>query len=363
MLGKDIARHIRLRKDFGPMKFFSLLLIPFSLIWADQITFKNGDRITGAIVKKDKNNLTVKGAVTGLITVPWDQIVSIQSDAKLNVVLKDKTVQSTLATSGDKVDLKEQNQSVAFAEIVTIRNGDEEAAYERLLHPGFGQLWSGSATVGFAGTSGNSETSTFTTAVAAARATNSDKTSVYFNAVKASATANGTSSDTAEAVRGGWAYSRNFTPRAFATVNNDYEYDRFQDLDLRFSAGGGLGYSVWKQTRGRFDLVGGFAYEHDAFSATSTLAATTRSLANGYYGDDFTYKLSGATSLTQSFRMFDDLSASQKRVNFDLAFNTKIKKWLTWTLGVSDRYLSDPVPGRKTNDLLYTTGLGITFAH
>ena len=36
--------------------------------------------------------------------------------------------------------------------------------------------------------------------------------------------------------------------------------------------------------------------------------------------------------------------------------------WLTWNLSLSDRYLSNPVPGRKTNDFLYTTGLGIAFA-
>ncbi|MGA1998038.1 MAG: DUF481 domain-containing protein, partial [Bryobacteraceae bacterium] len=286
------------------MKFLSLLLVPFCLIWADQITLKNGDRITGSIVKKDKNNLTVKGAATGPITVPWDQIVSIQSDAKLNVVLRDKTLQSTLATSDGKVDLKEQNQSVAFTDIVTIRNGDEEAAYEKMLHPGFGQLWAGTATVGLAGTSGNSDTSTFTTAVTATRATNSDKTMVYFNAVKASATVNGTNSDTAQAVSGGWAYSRNFTPRAFVLVNNDYQNDKFQDLDLRFSAGGGLGYSVWKKDRGRLDLVGGIAYEHDSFGEVTTTTspaeiitpASTRSLANAFWGDDFTYKLSGASS-------------------------------------------------------------------
>jgi hypothetical protein len=29
---------------------------------------------------------------------------------------------------------------------------------------------------------------------------------------------------------------------------------------------------------------------------------------------------------------------------------------------VSDRYLSNVVPGRKSNDLLYSTGLGFTFA-
>jgi hypothetical protein len=29
---------------------------------------------------------------------------------------------------------------------------------------------------------------------------------------------------------------------------------------------------------------------------------------------------------------------------------------------VSDRLLSDPAPGRKKNDLLFTTGLRLTFA-
>jgi hypothetical protein len=30
---------------------------------------------------------------------------------------------------------------------------------------------------------------------------------------------------------------------------------------------------------------------------------------------------------------------------------------------VSDRFLSNPVPGRQRNDLLYTTGIGINFSH
>jgi hypothetical protein len=31
-------------------------------------------------------------------------------------------------------------------------------------------------------------------------------------------------------------------------------------------------------------------------------------------------------------------------------------------LSVSDRYLSDPVPGLKKNDVLFTTGLRLSFA-
>jgi len=49
-------------------------------------------------------------------------------------------------------------------------------------------------------------------------------------------------------------------------------------------------------------------------------------------------------------------------VNFDIGAATKIGKWLSWNVSLSDRYLNNPAPGRKTNDFLYTTGLGITFA-
>ena len=74
-------------------------------------------------------------------------------------------------------------------------------------------------------------------------------------------------------------------------------------------------------------------------------------------------KLSGATSLVQSFRMFNDLTnTGSYRVNCDIGASTRLSKWLTWNVSLSDRYLNRPAPGRKTNDFLYTTGIGITFA-
>jgi hypothetical protein len=60
--------------------------------------------------------------------------------------------------------------------------------------------------------------------------------------------------------------------------------------------------------------------------------------------------------------MFNNLSdTGNYRVNFDLAIVTKIRRWISWNVAVGDSYLSNPVPGRKTNDWLYTTGLGVTF--
>lgn len=339
---------------------FSLGCLSLSTTWADQVVLKNGDRVVGSIIKKDGKNLTIKTDQFGMVTTSWDQVVSLQVDKPVNVVLSDgRTVQGTIATTNGKVEVttKDAKLSLEPAEVATIRNDDEQKAYDRLQKPGWGDLWTGSGNVGFAGTIGNARTLTFTTAINAARITNTDKLSVYFNAIKASAFANGHNANTAQAVRGGLGYDHNLTPRLFLNTFNDYEYDKFQDLDLRFVVGAGLGFHAVKTERSRLDLLGGVDFNHSSFSTP-----LIRDSAEVYFGDDYNYKLTAVTSFYQAFRMFEDLSdTGTYRMNFDIGASTQISKWLAWNLALSDRYLNHPAPGRKTNDFLYTTGLGITF--
>lgn len=328
--------------------------------WADQVVMRNGDRVTGTIIKQDGKTITIKTDVFGVVTAPWDQVASLQSEQQVNVVLKDgRTLLGTLSTSAGKVEIagKDTKAGVAPGEVSSIRNADEQRAYERLLEPGLLQLWSGGGSVGWAGTNGNAKTLTFTTALNAARTTNTDKTSIYFSLIKASALVNGTSASTAQAVRGGIGYDHNVSPRLFVNAFNDYEYDKFQNLDLRFVIGGGFGFHAWKGERSTLDLLGGADFNHSSFSTP-----LTKNFAEAFWGDEYTLKLTGASSLIQSFRMFNALSDSGAyRVNVDVSLSTKLARWLTWNLALSDRYLSDPAPGRKTNDWLYTTGLGLTF--
>jgi len=325
---------------------------------ADQVTLKNGDRVTGEIVKKDAGNLTVKSAFMGSVTIPWNQVSEIKSDAPLTVVLPSGAVKGTVGTVDGKLQVQGQSQPVPLPDVVAVRNVAEQSAFERLRHPSWASLWAGTASLGFAGSAGNARTLTFTTGVNAARVTNTDKTSLYFSAIKASAFSSGRNADTAQAIRGGLAYDHNVSSRLFLNVFNDYEYDRFQNLDLRFVVGGGLGFHAIKTDRSRLDLIGGADYNRSQFNTP-----LTRNTAEFFGGNDYTLKLTGSTSLVQGFRIFDDLNDTGiYRVNFDVGATTKISKWLNWNVSISDRYLSRPAPGRKTNDFLYTTGIGITFA-
>jgi len=340
---------------------FLLICVLLPAVWADQVVLKNGDRVTGSIVKKDDKNLTIKTDLLGVVTIALDQITSIVADKPLNIVLRDgKTLQGTLTQTGEKAEVttSQTKLSVAPADITAMRNDAEQKAYQRLLHPGWGELWAGTGTIGLAGTAGNAKTLTFTTGINADRVTKTDKTSLYFSLIKASARIDNKNKDTAQAVRGGISYGHNVTPRFFFSVFNDYEYDRFQNLDLRFVIGGGAGYHAWKTDKSSMDLLAGIAYNRSSFSTP-----LIRESGEFYWGDEYSLKLSSATTFVQSYRMFNNLTTTGTyRMNFDMGLSTKLLKWLSWNVSLSDRYLSDPAPGRQKNDFLYTTGLGITFA-
>lgn len=341
-----------------------LLILPFLLplsLPADQVTLKNGDRITGRIVKKDGGKLTVKSELMGEVSIPWSAVTSITSSEPLLVVLPGgKSVSGALSTSGGAIQVATPSgtETAPLADVSAVRNADEQKQWERLQHPGPLDLWAGYVDVGLALARGNAETSTFTTTFNAVRATRTGKVTLQFNEIYASALISGKSAATAQAVRGGLDYNRNVGPRMFIDLFNQYEHDKFQNLDLRVVLGGGLGFKAIATDRSHLDLTGGLDYDRAQFSTPRT-----RNSAEGYFGDDWSYKLSGISSLTQSFRVFPNFtSGGEYRINFDLGAATRLKKWLSWQVTVSDRFLSDPVAGRKKNDILLTTGFRVSFA-
>ena len=188
---------------------------------ADQLVMKNGDRVTGSIIKQDGKTITVKTDNFGTVTAPWDQVASVTSSNPVTVVLKDgRTVMGAMTSTEQKLEVKTPQTTVEtnLGDVAAIRNPEEQTAYERLQNPGLLQLWAGNASLGWAGTNGNAKTLTFTMAADAARLTNTDKTSIYFNLIKASALVNGQNASTAQAVRGGVAYNHNVSKRLFVNV-------------------------------------------------------------------------------------------------------------------------------------------------
>src|SRR3954451_13481385 len=113
-----------------------VLLLAAGAIQADQVLMKNGDRVTGSIIKKDGKELTIKTQHFGVVTTAWDQVESVKVDTAVTVVLADgKSVLGTVSTTEGKVVVaaKDATVTVAPADVAAIRNADEQKAYERLL--------------------------------------------------------------------------------------------------------------------------------------------------------------------------------------------------------------------------------------
>jgi putative salt-induced outer membrane protein YdiY len=341
-------------------RILSLSLIA-SALFADQVVLKNGDIVTGSIVKKDGGKLTIKSEFLGEVSMPWTAVQSVRSDEPLTVELPgDQRVLGRIATQGENLQIATatETRTAALKDVGAVRNPAEQRSWERLQDPGILDLWTGFVDVGLALARGNARTETLTTNMSASRVTRKDKIAVNFNQIYGTARIDNVTSSIANAIRGGWSYNRDVNARFFFTTINQYEYDTFQRLDLRFVAGAGFGVNAIKTPDTNLSFTGGGNYMSENFGA-----GIKRNSAEASFGNDFVHRVSAVTSLRQAFRMNANLSnPGEYRMTLDVAAVTAINKWLGWQVSASDRFLSNPVLGRQRNDLLLSTGLRLTFA-
>jgi hypothetical protein len=101
---------------------------------ADQLTLKNGDRLTGTIVKSDAKTLLLKTDFAGDINLQWDAVTSIVSSQSLHLALKDgQTIVGTVTTTDSKFEVAtKETGPVAAAKdaVVSVRNDAEQKAYD-----------------------------------------------------------------------------------------------------------------------------------------------------------------------------------------------------------------------------------------
>jgi hypothetical protein len=343
-----------------------------SVARADTLTLANGDRLTGKIVKSDGKELTFETDYTGSatmrsITVEWPAIRQITSSAPIYVVTSQgTTVGGTATTEGTDLVITPATgtaQRIPLANVAALRSQSEQTAYEGTLHPGLLNGWETNGALGFGLSRGNSKTTNLTVGFNATRATLHDKLVAYMNSIYASSgtvVAPGvTAGVTANDIRGGALYQHDLRARAFVYGSADFEYNELQFLNLRSIWGLGAGYHAIKRMETTLDLLGGGNYTRENYST-----GVLRNIAGLTFGDIFLHKFGENSTLNQTFYFYPELSnPGEYRVAFDMGFVTKIKKWLGWQSTISDRYISDPIPGTVSNDLIFSTGFNFAWSH
>jgi len=356
-----------------------LTLIAFlgfsSTLFADQVTLKNGDRLTGTIVKSDGKTLVLHTDAAGDVTFNLDAVGEIKTDQNLHVTSKDgKTTVGPVTTEDGKLAVATKSSGtveVAKEDVTLIRNDAEQAAYEKSLHPGLWHGWEVGINVGFSVARRNSETENLALAFNAAHPTLHDKITLYASSIN---TTNdlATPSTVANLTQGGLRYDRDINAKLFGFGAADYMANALQFLDLRQVYSGGLGYHAIKSERTSLDFLGGVNYTHETYSngariddtdAFESYGKTNRFVALTL-GEELNTKLGKSTVLTQNVGFFPNLQdTGEYRFIFNVGTVTKIKKWLGWQNQLGDIYITNPPTGSKKNDVIFTTGLNISFTH
>lgn len=212
--------------------------------------------------------------------------------------------------------------------------------------------WSGSASLGLHGASGNTERLSVRSDLALSRDTARFETD--FTAVYSYATEEGNESanrlDTK--LRNDWLIAD--SPwRYYARAR--YEFDEFQDWRHRVSGGPGVGY-LWSKTerlyfltRAGVDVTREFGGEDDTITP------------EGVLGFDLQYHLSESQRLVWVFDFMPDVSEFgpyRFETNAALEIDIDRTNGLFLKIGVEDRYDSTPGPEKKRNDFVYFITLG-----
>lgn len=208
---------------------------------ADTVRLRNGDVISGKLLKVADGNAVVETDHSGEVTITMEEVVAIETDRVMTVEYEDgREVDAVIETSEEGIitvregappeaaeaAVEEPPKALDLAEVVEIR---EVTPYFRYV---------GHLDFGLSIAKGNSDNENIN--LAGLLSPSFGKNTVIIQGQWNRGKADG------EVNVSNWRinaqYERRFLENWFFLLFNSYEADKLQDLDLRITAGGGLGY-------------------------------------------------------------------------------------------------------------------------
>lgn len=320
--------------------------------FAHEVTLKNGDRLSGKIVERTDEAVTIETEYAGIVRINIAHIKEV-------VGVAEKAEGNGSAESAEQVKTAVEKPAAepAARKPESPKPAPPPARLFGGKNMGIADGWEGNANVGFSYTTGNSRTSTMTTGIRAVKTGGIDKLTVYTRSQWHNNRNNGNNNTTTQnAVWGGARYDRNLNGRVFGFGSYDFERDRPKKLNFRSVLGGGLGYRPIRNERTEIDVLLGGAWNRTWQVGPNT--DTPEALA----GASIKHKFHQRLKVQNSFTFFQNVTdRNEYRFIFDATLSAEITKRIGWHITLGDRFNNDPVRSAKKNDVLFTTGLRWNF--
>lgn len=316
---------------------------------ADEVVMKNGDRLSGQIVKMENRALTVKTSYAGDISVQWDQVASVRTDSVVHVILEDKTAAHGIVETTDTGELQLKTDTLAQPLQFSI---DRVAGINPPSEPPM--KFKGRVNAGMDVKKGNTDTEAHHVDGELEARTEKNRYTFGGEANR--------EEESGEETADNWLlytiYDHFLTQKWFFYTNANFEQDDFKDLNLRTIIGAGSGYQFFESEIINLSIRGGIAYVNEDYSVADQDDSYSAGQWNVKYDHYFFNKL------IQFFHHHDGIVSLEDAKDLLIRTRTGLRIPLLKRFNATVQYNWDwdntPAPGNDRVDerYLFTLGYG-----
>lgn len=329
------------------------LLIPcifiINTIHADEIHMKNGDRISGEIIKMEKNILGVKTKYAGEVQIQWSDVAAIKTDTTAKIVLDGRTsIEAYIKPLKDNTVVLQQNSdtqpiSLELSRIThinptTIVNEDSIKL-------------SGRVNFGFNSSKGNTDTEKLHLNAEVIARTLKNRYTIGAELDREKSGNTETASNNAAYLK----YDHFFNKKWYLYTNGTFKNDKFKDINLRSSFGLGAGHQFYESEPLNLLLEAGLNYVNEDFIVTKDddYMAFRWSLK---YDQKFFKRW------IEAFHKHEGLQGLEEKGDLIISTKTGLRfffiKNIEATAQLNADWENSPAPGKERTDLTYLLSFG-----
>lgn len=339
--------------------FFALGILLFfcSSAGADEIYFKNGDKLSGEIKSLTEGKLVINSSIAGDIKVDISDISTFSSDKPVEIHFKDGIIIKQQVNRSECGQIRVEKDTLI---------GPESYELEKVVSinpPGpKPPQWQGSAVVGITATHGNTHIDNRSASFNLQRRGKHNRAT--FSGDYGRSEQEGVDSGDMEVTEDWWRlkgkYDYFFSKKWYSYGSGRYEKDSIANLDRRLIVGAGGGYQWIESESMNFSAEAGLASLHESYKAQDE-SESELSLQLGYHFDRWLWEGGKLIFIndTTYFPALDDLS------DYYLTTTAELRAGITSSIFANLKmifdYDSTPASGADKTDVKYILGAGVNF--
>ena len=322
-----------------------------------KVYLREGSTLVANIKGLSKGKLLVETSYGGETALDMKSVAGMTTDKPMNVRIKDNgAIDLGLATlnfdekTGQQVQKKpagDKQLQVGWLNAIWPEGADSpEEAAAKAKAEAERPKWSTTLEAGVVGRTGTTERVATNLSIEVNRKTPTNRWKTYFDG--RFARENG--ANTEKEFIGGTGLEVDWTKRLFVYGQTEGESDTIEDIRLRWTTTGGLGYFIIREKDHEFKARGGVGYAHERYKSGGTDDKPILEL-----GEEYTKKLTYWLLFTHGVTYKPSLQDSGDfRITMENALEMPLSKKVDWKIKVGAKNDYNSMPGAEADRRLDT---------